>query len=65
MYFILWQVHNPATGEVIANVSCMGGKETKDAISSAFDAFNCKNLWLNIYVYMIYSCAAFSLFLTN
>ncbi|KAH9676958.1 Succinate-semialdehyde dehydrogenase [Citrus sinensis] len=34
------EVHNPATGEVIANVSCMGGKETKDAISSAFDAFN-------------------------
>ncbi|XP_002529810.2 succinate-semialdehyde dehydrogenase, mitochondrial [Ricinus communis] len=33
------QVHNPATGEVIADVPCMGGNETKDAISSAHDAF--------------------------
>ncbi|KAF7140952.1 hypothetical protein RHSIM_Rhsim06G0244300 [Rhododendron simsii] len=33
------KVHNPATGEVIANVPCMGGKETNDAISSAYDAF--------------------------
>jgi succinate-semialdehyde dehydrogenase len=33
------EVHNPATGEVIANVPCMGGKETNDAISSAYDAF--------------------------
>lgn len=36
-----WQVTNPATGEVIANVPCMGHKETNDAISSAQDAFNC------------------------
>lgn len=62
MYFMSWQVYNPATGEVIANVSCMGGKETKDAISSALDAFNCKNLWLNLCADMIYSCATFSLF---
>ncbi|WCJ28638.1 Succinate-semialdehyde dehydrogenase mitochondrial [Euphorbia peplus] len=33
------QVHNKATGEVIADVSCMGGKETNDAISSAHEAF--------------------------
>ncbi|OAY26447.1 hypothetical protein MANES_16G048100v8 [Manihot esculenta] len=33
------QVRNPATGEVIADVPCMGGKETNDAISSAHDAF--------------------------
>ncbi|KAL5568763.1 hypothetical protein UlMin_025338 [Ulmus minor] len=33
------QVNNPATGEVIADVSCMGQKETNDAISSARDAF--------------------------
>ncbi|KAF3448800.1 hypothetical protein FNV43_RR09513 [Rhamnella rubrinervis] len=34
------EVFNPATGEVIANVPCMGHKETSDAISSAHDAFN-------------------------
>ncbi|XP_058072251.1 succinate-semialdehyde dehydrogenase, mitochondrial isoform X1 [Magnolia sinica] len=34
------KVHNPATGDVIANVPCMGRKETTDAISSAYDAFN-------------------------
>ncbi|KAJ9183258.1 hypothetical protein P3X46_007139 [Hevea brasiliensis] len=33
------QVLNPATGEVVADVPCMGGKETNDAISSAHDAF--------------------------
>ncbi|CAK7326038.1 unnamed protein product [Dovyalis caffra] len=33
------QVLNPATGEVIANVPCMGRRETDDAISSANDAF--------------------------
>lgn len=32
-------VSNPATGEVIVNVPCMGRKETNDAISSASDAF--------------------------
>ncbi|KAI3695215.1 hypothetical protein L1987_78207 [Smallanthus sonchifolius] len=32
------QVNNPASGEVIASVACMGEKETKDAISSAYDA---------------------------
>ncbi|XP_040986329.1 succinate-semialdehyde dehydrogenase, mitochondrial isoform X2 [Juglans microcarpa x Juglans regia] len=34
------KVYNPATGEVITDVPCMGGRETNDAISSAFDAFN-------------------------
>ncbi|XP_043687976.1 succinate-semialdehyde dehydrogenase, mitochondrial-like [Telopea speciosissima] len=34
------KVHNPATGEVIANVPCMGKRETSDAISSAYDAFS-------------------------
>ncbi|KAL5811534.1 hypothetical protein ACOSQ3_028272 [Xanthoceras sorbifolium] len=34
------EVHNPATGEVLADVSCMGQKETNDAISSAYDTFN-------------------------
>lgn len=33
------KVYNPATGEVVANVPCMGGRETNDAISSAYDAF--------------------------
>ncbi|KAK4439534.1 Succinate-semialdehyde dehydrogenase, mitochondrial [Sesamum alatum] len=33
------EVTNPATGEVITNVSCMGGRETYDAIASAQDAF--------------------------
>ncbi|KAI3997030.1 hypothetical protein MKX01_021306 [Papaver californicum] len=33
------QVNNPATGEVITNVPCMGRKETTDAISSASEAF--------------------------
>ncbi|XP_010645095.1 succinate-semialdehyde dehydrogenase, mitochondrial isoform X1 [Vitis vinifera] len=34
------QVHNPATGEVIADVPCMGQPETNDAISSAYEMFN-------------------------
>jgi succinate-semialdehyde dehydrogenase len=34
------QVNNPATGEVIANVACMGEKETNDAIASAYGTFN-------------------------
>ncbi|XP_037491477.1 succinate-semialdehyde dehydrogenase, mitochondrial [Jatropha curcas] len=34
------QVYNPATGDVIADVPCMGGKETSDAIASANDAFH-------------------------
>ncbi|RVW93805.1 Succinate-semialdehyde dehydrogenase, mitochondrial [Vitis vinifera] len=33
-------VHNPATGEVIADVPCMGQPETNDAISSAYEMFN-------------------------
>ncbi|XP_044468239.1 succinate-semialdehyde dehydrogenase, mitochondrial isoform X2 [Mangifera indica] len=33
------EVHNPATGEIIAEVACMGRKETDDAISSAYDAY--------------------------
>ncbi|KAJ0478306.1 putative succinate-semialdehyde dehydrogenase (NAD(+)) [Helianthus annuus] len=33
------EVHNPANGQVIASVACMGDKETKDAISAAYDAF--------------------------
>ncbi|KAB5538582.1 hypothetical protein DKX38_016115 [Salix brachista] len=38
------KVLNPATGEVVANVPCMGQSETNDAISSAYDAFRCKKL---------------------
>ncbi|PWA58144.1 succinate semialdehyde dehydrogenase [Artemisia annua] len=34
------EVHNPADGEVIASVPFMGGRETKDAISSAYDALS-------------------------
>ncbi|XP_077244392.1 aldehyde dehydrogenase 5F1 isoform X2 [Tasmannia lanceolata] len=34
------KVHNPATGDVIASVPCMGRRETTDAISSAYDTFN-------------------------
>ncbi|KAG6759987.1 hypothetical protein POTOM_036486 [Populus tomentosa] len=33
------QVLNPATGEVVAIVPCMGQSETNNAISSAYDAF--------------------------
>ncbi|OVA15220.1 Aldehyde dehydrogenase domain [Macleaya cordata] len=33
------EVCNPATGEVIANVACMGKRETTDAISSAYESF--------------------------
>lgn len=41
-FFFLWyQVQNPATGDVIASVPCMGERETSDAISSAYEAFNC------------------------
>ena len=36
----MWQVNNPASGDVIASVACMGERETKDAISSAYDAFS-------------------------
>ncbi|XP_052206645.1 succinate-semialdehyde dehydrogenase, mitochondrial [Diospyros lotus] len=32
-------VNNPATGEVIANIPCMGAREASDAIGSAYDAF--------------------------
>lgn len=32
-------VHNPATGEVLVDVPCMGGVETKAAIDSASEAF--------------------------
>ncbi|GLT31990.1 hypothetical protein SLA2020_066870 [Shorea laevis] len=34
------KVNNPATGEIIAEVPCMGRRETNDAISSAYDAFS-------------------------
>ncbi|KAL7592383.1 hypothetical protein Lser_V15G35384 [Lactuca serriola] len=34
------EVNNPASGDVIASVACMGERETKDAISSAYDAFS-------------------------
>ncbi|KAG9146797.1 hypothetical protein Leryth_005124 [Lithospermum erythrorhizon] len=33
------KVNNPATGDIIADVSCMGERETNDAIASAYDAF--------------------------
>ncbi|KAF9674487.1 hypothetical protein SADUNF_Sadunf10G0132300 [Salix dunnii] len=33
------KVLNPATGEVVANVPCMGQNETNNAISSAYNAF--------------------------
>ncbi|XP_076892470.1 succinate-semialdehyde dehydrogenase, mitochondrial-like [Bidens hawaiensis] len=34
------EVYNPANGDVIASVVCMGERETKDAISSAYNAFS-------------------------
>lgn len=43
------QVNNPATGEIIADVPCMGGRETNNAISSAYDAFNCMGLTFSDY----------------
>ncbi|CAD6230816.1 unnamed protein product [Miscanthus lutarioriparius] len=33
------KVQNPATGEVLANVPCMGSRETSDAIASAHSTF--------------------------
>ncbi|KAF7084017.1 hypothetical protein CFC21_087718 [Triticum aestivum] len=33
------EVQNPATGEVLANVACMGNRETADAITSANTTF--------------------------
>lgn len=45
------QVYNPATGEVVANVPCMGGRETNDAISSAYDAFTSMRLHFIFTVY--------------
>ncbi|CAN6689108.1 unnamed protein product [Malus baccata var. baccata] len=39
------KVHNPATGEVITTVPCMGQRETNDAISSAYGAFSS---WSNL-----------------
>jgi succinate-semialdehyde dehydrogenase len=34
------EIQNPATGDVIASVPCMGGKETADAISSAYSTYS-------------------------
>ncbi|KAJ1703347.1 hypothetical protein LUZ63_003126 [Rhynchospora breviuscula] len=34
------EVQNPATGDVIASVPCMGSKETTDAISSAYSTYS-------------------------
>ncbi|KAJ0975933.1 hypothetical protein J5N97_017898 [Dioscorea zingiberensis] len=34
------QVKNPATGDVIVSVPCMGERETSDAISSSHETFN-------------------------
>ncbi|XP_076916855.1 succinate-semialdehyde dehydrogenase, mitochondrial-like [Bidens hawaiensis] len=34
------EVYNPANGEVIASVACMGERETKDSIASAYTAFS-------------------------
>ncbi|CAM0946574.1 unnamed protein product [Alopecurus aequalis] len=33
------EVQNPATGEILANVACMGNRETSDAIASANTTF--------------------------
>ncbi|KVI10235.1 succinate-semialdehyde dehydrogenase, mitochondrial [Cynara cardunculus var. scolymus] len=33
------EVNNPASGDVITSVACMGERETQDAISSAYEAF--------------------------
>lgn len=43
---MLLQVYNPASGESIADVACMGGRETNDAISSAVEAFKCTQLYI-------------------
>jgi len=37
------EVHNPAIGEVLENVSCVGSRETSDAIASVHSTFNCKS----------------------
>jgi succinate-semialdehyde dehydrogenase len=39
------KVNNPATGEIIADVACMGTKETNDAIASSYEAFTCMLLF--------------------
>ncbi|KAH0876258.1 hypothetical protein HID58_073620 [Brassica napus] len=38
-YILSPQVNNPATGEIVADVACMGVKETNDAIASSYEAF--------------------------
>lgn len=43
----LCQVYNPSSGEVIADVPLMGRRETNDAISSAFDAYNCMKVLID------------------
>ncbi|GAU35836.1 hypothetical protein TSUD_56440 [Trifolium subterraneum] len=49
------KVYNPATGESITDVACMGGRETNDAISSAFDAFKCTKLHIFMNNNIMYS----------
>lgn len=41
IFFLSPQVNNPATGEIVADVACMGVKETNDAIASSYEAFQC------------------------
>lgn len=50
IYSILLQVYNPATGESVADVACMGGKETNDAISSAYESYKC----MKLHILMLY-----------
>lgn len=47
----LWQVYNPSTGDVITDVPCMGRRETNDAISSAFNAFNSMSVLIGLLCY--------------
>lgn len=60
-------MNNPATGEVIANVACMGGRETNDAIASAYDAFNCMSLQAELcYDFIVEICLSqLALFFMN
>ncbi|KAI3680419.1 hypothetical protein L6452_35189 [Arctium lappa] len=45
------EVNNPASGDVTASVACMGERETKDAISSVYEAFRRMDLQVSPHHY--------------
>ncbi|RXH86685.1 hypothetical protein DVH24_021958 [Malus domestica] len=57
------KVHNPATGEVITTVPCMGQRETNDAISSAYAWSNLTASERSKYLRKWYICCSVILYL--